>query len=144
MRIKIENEIIFGSVSTYRIPEFYKELTDKIIEFFKEKGVTAPDFSYKWEQWQENIDTGIYLYAGRITSVKSYSDWIVEGFIRSRSHYDDNGYIYTHKLMLQNSWRKVKIELTVLMGDGLHGLFFDLDLPAEFEKPFVERLLATS
>lgn len=144
MRIKIENEIIFGSVSTHRIPEFYRELTDKVIEFFKENGVSAPDFCYKWEQWQENIDTGVYLYAGRISSVKSYSDWIVEGFIRSTSHYDDNGYIYIHKLLIQNPWIKVKIELTVLLGDGIYSLYFDLDLPREFEKSFVDRLLHTS
>jgi hypothetical protein len=144
MRIKIENKIIFGSVSTHNIPDFYKELTDKIFEFFKEHGVVISDVPYKFHKWQENLDTGIYVYPGRITSVPTYSDWIVEGFIRSTTEYDPKDFIYTHKLMIQNSYRKVKIEMTVLIGAGNYAIYFDLDLPGEFEKPFVERLLATS
>src|SRR5687768_5132853 len=83
MRIKIENEIIFGSVSTHNIPDFYKELTDKIFEFFKEKGMVIPEVPYRWETWKENVDTGVYIYPGRLTSIPSSGDWIVEGFIRN-------------------------------------------------------------
>ncbi len=144
MRVEIENEIIFGSVSTHKIPDFYKDLTDKIFEFFREQGLVIPDVPYKWAKWQENLDTGIYVYPGRLTSVATYSDWIVEGFIRNTTEYDASEFVYTHKLMIQNSWRKVKIEMNVLVGAGNYAIYFDIDLPSGMEKPFVERLLATS
>lgn len=144
MRVKIDNEIIFGSVSTHKIPDFYKDLTDKIFEFMKESGMVIPDITYKWEKWQENIDTGVYVYPGRMTSVPTYSDWIVEGFIRNTHQYDDPGFVYTHRLIIQNSWLKVKIELLVLLGADVYELYLDFVLPEELQKPFADRLLATS
>lgn len=142
--MKVENEIIFGSISTYNLPDFYKNVTDRIFDFLKEQGMIIPDVPYKWEKWQENMDTGIYVYAGRISTVVNYGDWIVEGFIRNTHEYDEPGFVYTHRLIIQNAWRKVKIELTVLLGAGVFEIYFDTELPEKLQKPFIDCLVATS
>jgi hypothetical protein len=144
MRIQITQEFIFKTVSVNQIPDFFKEITDVIFKWLREQKMVIPETPYQWLTWQENPDTGIYLNAGRLTSVRAYSDWIVEGFIRELSHYDEPGFIYTHQLVIQNAWQKVKIEVKVLLGRDVYEVYFEVELPEALQKPFVDSLLATS
>jgi hypothetical protein len=141
MKVQITQQHIFTDVDTHRIPQFFHQSIQKIFEFLEEHQVVIPANPYHWEEWQESQDTGIYVYPGRATSTTH--DWIVEGYIRNLGHYDPTDFVFNHRLMIQNSWQKVKIEILVLIGAGKYEVFFDVNLPESLEDPFMRALLGS-
>jgi hypothetical protein len=144
MQIKITQPVVFKTVSIHQVPDFFKALTDEIFTWLISQQVVIPETPYRWEKWKENLDTGIYFYAGRLTSISTYSDWIVEGFMRELSEYDEPGFVYTHRLIIQNAWRKVKIGVEVRLGKGVYEIDVDAELPDYLQESFKTSLLAAS
>lgn len=142
MKVKIEQNCIFTDVDINVIPEFIHLSLNKIFLFFEEHHMVIPAKPFKWETWQDNPDTGIYVKAGRATSTTH--DWIVEGYIRGLGHDDPQDFVFNHRMIIQNSWMNVKIEILVMLAEGRYEVYFDFILPKALEKPFADSLLAGS
>lgn len=142
MVIAIQQSHIFKDVLVTATPAFFHLVIQKTCHFFYQHQIITNEKPYHFEQWVANIDTGVYVDTGKITSLDPA--WEIDGFYQDLCYLDPPEIGVEHYLKMQNMAKGIRICMTTLSKDNQFTASFEIHLPFPLEGAYTERLLGGS
>jgi hypothetical protein len=136
MIIELNKEIIFKDAFVIPNISFFKRVVERFFDFFRAEGYPGMVIPYKWKLWVANVDTGIYVEAGKV--VWAAEGWNVDCHFVEREPYFEPGYVYTHEMTIEHPANHIYFKLVYRHGDEVNTqLSAEVNMPPELESRFI-------
>ena len=136
MIIQLSPDIIFKDIVVTPDLSFFKLVVERCFDFFKANGYPDLVSPYKWEDRIAHVDTGIYLEAGK--TINLTDTWNIDCDFILRYPLYEAGYVYPHKLIVENLTDKIYFKLVFNHGDEVKTEFWaEINMPPELESRFI-------